>query len=86
MESAEPAGAVPASVGTLPVELSLESQADTLGIPFWENPQNQDVSREFVERIPVGFARQHAILAFQSDDTDGERANSTSRVQCSQYA
>jgi hypothetical protein len=25
-----------------------------------------------VERIPVGFARQHAVLAFHADDADDE--------------
>jgi general secretion pathway protein E len=68
-ESTEP---VPTDSGGPTSECSLESEADSLGIPFWENPQNHDVSREFVERIPVGFARQHAVLAFHADDAEDE--------------
>lgn len=71
-ELTEPAEPIPANSAVLSSELSLESQADSFGIPFWGNPQNHDVSRDFVERISVGFARQHAILAFHTDDVEDD--------------
>lgn len=72
LESTEP---VPTDSGVPTSEFSLESQADSLSIPYWQDLQNHDVSREFVERISVGFARQHAILAFHADDAEDESAN-----------
>lgn len=53
-------------------EYGLEAQSETLNIPSWQNPQNHDVSHDFVERISVGFARQHAILAFHANDAPSD--------------
>jgi len=36
--------------------------ADSLGLPFIDDLASRPASPEFVERIPIGFARQHMLL------------------------
>ena len=60
--STKPTKPAPVSSNELPDECSLGSMADILGVPYWESPRHHDVSRDFVEKTPVSFARQHAIL------------------------
>ena len=52
------------------VEESLPAWADRLAIPYWSDLRSRTPSVEFVERVPIGFARRNAILAFVRDGAD----------------
>jgi general secretion pathway protein E len=41
--------------------------ARTLGIPFWADLRDQSPFAEFVERVPIGFARRYGILVFSPE-------------------
>ena len=45
----------------------LRTQATALGIPYRESLAGWHPSAEFIERIPIGFARQHTILGFSTE-------------------
>ena len=53
-----------------PVEESLRAWAERLAIPYWTDLRSRTPSVEFVEHVPIGFARRNAILAFARDGAD----------------
>ncbi len=62
----------PEQAAELPTEFSLDALAEPLHTPYWQGLQSHDVSRDFVEKISVGFARQHAILAFHAEEAEDD--------------
>jgi general secretion pathway protein E len=49
-------------------ELQSRSFASRLGAPFLESLGGRAPSAEFIERVPIGFARQHLLLGLASDE------------------
>jgi general secretion pathway protein E len=49
-------------------EVQSRALAEVLGLPFEKNLGDRRPSREFVDRIPISFARRHYILGLDSDE------------------
>ena len=45
-------------------ESQLREWADKLGIPYWDDLRDRTADAEFVQRVPIGFARRHALMVF----------------------
>src|SRR5690348_13894004 len=51
--------------------------AESLGLTFVEDLASRAASPEFVEKVPIGFARQHGVLGLAKG---AEGANGTSKM------
>ncbi len=56
------------SVTDLDQHLALRKAAAALGTSFHETLAHAIAAAEFLEKIPIGFARQHAVLGLASDN------------------
>ncbi len=54
-------------------EIQLQALAKTLNIPMETSLAGRAPSAQFVARIPIGFARQHAVLGLAGDDAADNR-------------
>lgn len=54
----------------VPAEVQLRAWAEVLGIAYWGELRGRTPAAEFVERVPIGFARQHAVLGFRCDGAE----------------
>ena len=56
-------------------EMQMRAWAEVLGVRYVEDLSGYEPSPEFVERVPIGFARQHAVmgLAGHGDNGHGRR-------------
>lgn len=67
----DPSQASPLSWATqvsAPSLIQAKAFAEALNLPFLEDLAGKTPSAEFVERIPIGFARQHELLGFVSEE------------------
>jgi len=55
-------------------ESQLRKWAENLGIPYWTDLRDRIPDADFVQRVPIGFARRHAVMAFGGEQT-GEPGN-----------
>jgi len=62
--TAEPPNGAGTAGGTRPASRAM---ADSLGLPFVGDLSARPASAEFVEKIPIGFARQHGIIGLAAD-------------------
>jgi len=51
----------------VPVEVQLRAWAEVLNISYWVDLRNRLPYSEFVARVPIAYARRHAVLAFACD-------------------
>lgn len=49
----------------IPADLILGATAHVLDVPFWEELTDLQPSKQFLDRTPISFARQHSLLALQ---------------------
>ena len=66
LEVEQPADGEAAS-GAVPGNVQRRAWAEVLEIPYWEDLRSRTPSMEFVERVPIGFVRQHTLMAFLRD-------------------
>ena len=48
----------------------LEDWARTLDVPYWADLRDRTADPNFVERVPIGFARRHTMLAFAGEPAE----------------
>ena len=53
---------------SVPEQISLRVTAKTLGIPFWESLKDMRPASSYIRQFPIGFSRQHAVLACLNED------------------
>jgi general secretion pathway protein E len=53
---------------SLPEVVAIERLSEALGVPLATNLQDRSPSREFMDRIPIAFARAHKVLGLAVED------------------
>jgi general secretion pathway protein E len=61
-----------ASTDAIGARPSSRALAESLGLPFVSDLANRAPSAEFVERIPINFARQHGVLGLAGAAAEGD--------------